>query len=280
MTTRREVLRTIGGAATAAALPGWSAWAGEDRLKKIGVQLYTVRDALKADFDGTLRKVAAIGYQEVEFAGYMGRTPAQVKASLKEAHLSAPSEHVALETLENDWGATVQAAHTVGHEYLVVAWIDAARRASIKDYSRIAEIFNRLGRQANAAGLRFGYHNHAFEMAPMGGQVPYDVLLENTDPGLVCFEMDLYWTVDGGKDPLAYFAKYPGRFPLVHVKDRMANGQMVDVGAGTIDWKTIFAHRKQAGIKHEFVEHDEPADPFTSIAASYTYLRALRFPNG
>ena len=244
------------------------------------MQLYTVRNALKADFDGTLRKVAAIGYQEVEFAGYMGRTPAQVKDSLKQAGLRAPAEHVDLETLEKEWGATVEAAHTVGHEYLVVAWIDAARRGSIEDYKRIAGIFNQLGRQANAAGLRFGYHNHAYEMATLEGQVPYDVLLQNTDPDLVCFEMDLYWTTDGGKDPLAYFAKYPGRFPLVHVKDRTASGQMVDVGQGTIDWGAIFAHRKQAGMKHEFVEHDEPGDPFASITASYDYLRALRFPNG
>jgi sugar phosphate isomerase/epimerase len=280
MALRREVLRTLSAAAAAAAIPGWSSAGRADRLKRIGVQLYTVRSALKADFDGTLRKVAAIGYKEVEFAGYMGRTPEEVRASLKQAGLSAPAEHVDLETLEKDWNATVDAAHTVGHEYLVVAWIDAARRSTIDEYKRIADIFNRLGRQANAAGLRFGYHNHAYEMIALEGQVPYDVLLQNTDPDLVCFEMDLYWTTDGGKDPLAYFAKYPGRFPLVHVKDRTANGQMVDVGQGTIDWTAIFAHRKQAGIKHEFVEHDEPGDPFASIAASYAYLKALRFPNG
>ena len=280
MATRRDVLRALSTAAAAAALPAWPAPSAADRLKRIGMQLYTVRDALKADFDGTLQKVAAIGYKEVEFAGYMGRTPEEVKASLQRAGLSAPAEHVDLEVLEKDWTATVEAAHTVGHEYLVVAWIDAARRGSVDDYKRIADIFNRIGRQANAVGLRFGYHNHAYEMAPLEGQVPYDVLLQHTDPDLVCFEMDLYWTVDGGKDPLAYFAKYPGRFPLVHVKDRTASGQMVDVGAGTIDWTAIFAHRKQAGIKHEFVEHDEPGDPFASITASYAYLRALRFPNG
>lgn len=280
MGSRRDAVRALSSAALAAAIPAWTVPGRADRLKRIGVQLYTVRKALKADFDGTLRKVAAIGYKEVEFAGYMGRTPAQVKASLKEAGLSAPAEHVDLEVLEKDWGATVEAAHTVGHEYLVVAWIDAARRGSIEDYKRIADIFNGLGRQANAAGLRFGYHNHAYEMAALEGQVPYDVLLQHTDPDLVCFEMDLYWTTDGGKDPLAYFAKYPGRFPLVHVKDRTASGQMVDVGQGTIDWSAIFARRKQAGMKHEFVEHDEPGDPFASIAASYGYLKALRFPNG
>lgn len=280
MASRRDVLRALTSAAAAAAIPAWPVSGGVDRLKKLGVQLYTVRDALKADFDGTLQKVAAIGYKEVEFAGYMGRTPAEVKRSLKQAGLSAPAEHIDLEVLEKDWGTTVDAAHTVGHKYLIVAWIDAARRGSIADYKRIAGIFNGLGRKANAAGLRFGYHNHAYEMAPLQGQVPYDVLLQLTDPDLVCFEMDIYWTTDGGKNPLTYFAKYPGRFPLVHVKDRTATGQMVDVGQGTIDWSAIFAHRNQAGIKHEFVEHDEPGDPFTSIAASYDYLRALRFPNG
>lgn len=280
MASRREVLYALGATAAAAALPGWPAARGADRLKKIGVQLYTVRDALKADFDGTLSKISSIGFQEVEFAGYMGRTPAQVKTSLKHARLAAPATHLALAALENDWATTIDAARTIGHEYLVVAWIDAERRTSIDDYKRVAETFNRLGRQATSAGFRFGYHNHAFEMTPMEGQVPYDVLLQNTDPEAVCFEMDLYWTVDGGQDPLAYFARYPGRFPLVHIKDRTANGQMVDVGAGTIDWEAIFAHRKQAGMRHEFVEHDEPADPFGSLAASYTYLRALRFPNG
>jgi sugar phosphate isomerase/epimerase len=277
MATRRDVLRTMATAAAAAALPAWPAPASDGRLKKLGVQLYTVRDALKADFDGTLQKVAAIGYQEVEFAGYMGRSPAQVKASLKGAKLAAPSAHLDLDLLENSWAPAVEAAKTIGLEYLVVAWINEARRTSIEGYKRIADTFNRLGRQANAAGLRFGYHNHAYEMAPMDGQVPYDVLLDNTDPALVCFEMDLYWTVEGGKNPLTYFAKYPGRFPLVHVKDRTAQGKMVEVGGGAIDWAAIFAHRKQAGIQHEFVEHDDPADPFASISASYGYLRALRF---
>jgi sugar phosphate isomerase/epimerase len=279
MASRREVVRALGSAAAAMALPAWRVSEGVDKLGKIGMQLYTVRDQLKADFDGTLRRVAAIGYREVEFAGYMGRTPAQVKASLKRAHLSAPAAHLDIETLEKDWGTTVEAAHTVGHEYLVVAWIDADRRVSLDDYRRVADTFNQLGRQARAAGLQFAYHNHAFEFKPIDGRVPYDILLEETDSEVVSFEMDVYWTVEGGANPLTYFAKFPGRFPLVHVKDRTATGQMVDVGAGVIDWSAIFAKRREAGIRHEFVEHDEPADPFASLAASYTYLRALRFPS-
>jgi len=280
MTTRREIVRAAGAAALAAALGPRSAWAtgsGTDRIRRLGVQLYTVRDALKADFDGTLKKVAAIGYKEVEFAGYMDRTPAQVRASLDAVGLKAPASHLELEALQREWGANVEAARTIGIEYLVVAWIDAAQRKTLDDYRRIADAFNQLGEQARAAGLRFAYHNHDFELAPIGGQRPYDLLLAQTDPAVVEFEMDLYWVTAGGGNPLTYFAQYPGRFPLVHVKDRTASGAMVDVGAGAMDWANIFAHRKEAGIRHYFVEHDEPQDPFASIAASYTYLHDLRF---
>lgn len=279
MTTRREVLRGLGAAAAAAALPAWR-WPAADKLGKLGVQLYTVRDALKADFEGTLARVAAIGYRQVEFAGYMGRTPAQVKASLKKVGLAAPATHLPLETLQADWAATVEAAHTIGIEYLIVAWINADQRKTLDDYRRVADTFNALGEKARAEGLRFAYHNHAFEFAPMDGQVPYDVLVQGTDPRAVWFELDLYWTVEGGANPLACFARWPGRFPLVHVKDRTADGRMVDVGSGAIDWAAIFSGRKEAGIRYEFVEHDEPADPFGSLAASYAYLRALRFPDG
>ncbi len=278
MASRREFVGAAGAAALAlAARPAWALPTSGARLKTLGVQLYTVRDALKADFDDTLRRVAAIGFREVEFAGYMGRTPAQVKASLKAAGLTAPATHLSLEEVEQQWGPTVKAAHGIGIQYLVVPWIDADQRKTLDDYRRVADTFNRLGKQARAEGLRFAYHNHAFEFARMDGQVPYDVLLDNTDPSLVEFEMDLYWTIEGGGNPLAYFARYPGRFPLVHVKDRTAGGQMVDVGAGAINWGAIFAYRKEAGIRHYFVEHDEPKDPFASLAASYDYLHALRF---
>lgn len=275
MTTgRRAFVQAMGAAAL---LPTLRRLRTADRIKKIGVQLYTVRDALKADFEGTLQRVAAIGYKEVEFAGFMGRTPAQVKAALRQNGLKSPASHLSLEDLQQRWGTTVEAAHAIGIEYLVVPWIDADQRTSLDGYKRVAATFNQVGRQIRSAGLRFAYHNHAFEFERMDGQVPYDLLLQETDPDLVEFELDIYWTVTGGGDPLAYFARYPGRFPLVHVKDRTADGQMVDVGAGAIDWGAIFADRKEAGIKHYFVEHDEPKDPFASLAASYDYLHDLRF---
>lgn len=276
MADRRDFVGLIAAAAASAALPRrLMAWNAVDRLDRIGVQLYTVRKALVQDFDGTLARLAAIGFREVEFAGYHGKRPAEVRDALSRHHLDAPASHVALEELETGWDAAAAAATEVGHRWLVVAWIDAARRKTLDDYKRVGEVFTRIGTQARAAGLRFAYHNHAFEFAPLEGRVPYDVLLESTDPAVVEFELDLYWITDGGSDPLAYFARWPGRFPLVHVKDKAADGTMADVGAGRIDWKAILHQRKEAGIRHYFVEHDDPPDPFASVAASYAYLNCL-----
>jgi sugar phosphate isomerase/epimerase len=248
-------------------------------LDRIGVQLYTVRDAVQRDLEGTLARVAAIGYQEVEFAGYAGRTAAQVRDAVRRAGLSAPSAHVPLAALGPGWDRVLNDAHTIGHRYLVIAWLDEKDRSNLDAYRRIADRLNRAGEAASRAGLRFAYHNHAFEFTPMENRLPYDVLLESTDPAHVLLELDLYWITKGGQDPLAYFARWPGRFRLVHVKDSAGppEHRMADVGAGTIEWARIFAQRKQAGIEHFFVEHDDPPDPFASIAASHAYLSDLQF---
>jgi sugar phosphate isomerase/epimerase len=126
--------------------------------------------------------------------------------------------------------------------------------------------------------MQFAYHNHSFEFEPVDGKLPYDMLLAETDPKLVKMEMDLYWTVKGGADPLTYFKRYPGRFPLVHVKGMDKSGNMASVNASnSIDWKKIFAHSEEAGIRHYIVEHDNPTDPFESLKESYGYLEQLRF---
>src|SRR5262249_11901760 len=150
---------------------------------------------------------------------------------------------------------------------------------SLDRYRAVADLFNRVGEQARAAGIRFAYPNPDFEFARLDGYLPYDVLLERCDPRHVAFQMDLYWITKGRQDPLAYFARWPGRFPLVHVKDSagLPAHRMVDAGAGTIRWPVIFGRRKQAGIEHYFVEHDEPADPLASARASYEYLSRLEF---
>ena len=278
MTNRREFLTAMG-AVGATGAGFFSSVRGADgtarRLDRIGVQLYTVRDAMQESVERTLERVAAIGYSEVEFAGYYDRSPQQIRNVLDVNGLSAPAVHVPLETLENDWQETVDFAATIGHRYLVAPWIAPADRTSLDDYRSFAERFNYFGERASAAGFIFGYHNHDFEFEPLDGRIPFDLLVEETDPALVKFEMDLYWIIKAGADPSAYFRNQSGRFPLVHVKDKSVDGSWADVGAGTIDFASLFALSEQAGIRHYIVEHDNPADPFESIAASYRYLRGL-----
>ena len=289
MTTRREFVGAVGAAAlgaggllntpfTSHASP-LTSHVSPDRLDRIGLQLYTVRREMQRDFDATLARVAEIGYKEVEFVGYFGRTPQQAKAVLDRVGLIAPAAHQPFEALEGEWARTLEAAHTIGHQYVLAAWIPEERRRTLDDWRRVADVFNRAGEAAKRAGLTFGFHNHSYEFVRVGDRLPYDVLIEACDPRYVVFEMDLFWIAKGGGDPLAYFARYPGRFPLVHVKDMDSTPQqgMVDVGQGIIGWRRIFAQRAQAGIRHAFVEHDQPRDPFASIRASYDYLSRLEF---
>jgi len=275
---RREFLGTASAIALGAVLPPACRTARGAKIEKIGIQLYTVRDQMKADFEGTLAHIAQIGYKEVEFAGYFDHTPADVKAILDRHGLAAPSTHIGLGEID-DWKKALDTAKAVGHEYVVVPWVPQEKRMTLDGWKNVASVFNRAAQMAKDAGLQFAYHNHDFEFPKMDGQVPYDVLLQSTDPKLVQLEIDLYWITKGGQDPLTYFARWPGRIPLVHVKDGGAAPEykMADVGQGKIDWKRIFAKRDQAGIKHFFVEHDQPPQPFDDIATSYNYLKGLEF---
>ena len=273
---RREFVQGLG-AAAASFQPSAFSFQLSARIARIGVQLYTVRALLEADFEGTLARIAAIGFKEVEFWHYFGRTPVQVRDVLRRNQLSAPATHIGIEPLLGDWAKTLDDAQVMGHRYLVVASTPPERQRTLDDWRRVGDIFNRAGEQARRAGLALGYHNHDYEFVRLEDQLPFDVLLESTDPRYVKIEMDLFWVRKGGQDPVGYFERWPGRFPMVHVKDMTADGRMVDVGAGAIDWRAIFAHRRLAGTEHYFVEHDEPADAMASIAASYRYLNALRF---
>ena len=254
--------------------------ADKRRLSRIGVQLYTVRRELEKDFEGTLRKVAALGYGEVEFAGYFGHRPAEVKTILKRLRLDAPAAHVQLSELRGDLRPSIEAAHVIGHKYLLLAWMAPEERGTLDQYRRLADLCNEAGARLKREGLRFAYHNHDFEFAPLEGKVPYDLLLERTDPDAVKLEMDLYWTVKGGAQPVEYFERHPGRFHLLHVKDMDPTPRrfFADVGRGVIDFKSIFARSGQAGVRHYFVENDEPAgSPFESLRVSFDYLRRLEF---
>jgi sugar phosphate isomerase/epimerase len=276
---RRSFLAVISGSLASAAL-GSRAWGtpAARRLGRIGVQLYTIRDALTADLDGSLARVAAIGYQEVELAGYRSHTVAEFKAALGRHGLMAPSTHIAMERVRDELPKVLDEAHELGHEFVVCPNIPD-EKAGLDGYRKAAEVLNHAGAIAKKSGIQIGYHNHGTELVAIGGVRPYDVMLERTDSALVAMEMDIFWMVQGGGDPLAYFSKYPGRFRMVHVKDMDGSPEkkMVDVGKGVIDWKAIFAKSREAGIEHYFVEHDDPPDPFASIAASYAYLRGLEY---
>jgi sugar phosphate isomerase/epimerase len=274
---RREFLGTVGALLASTGLPATRRSPGLAALVKlgpIGVQLYTVRGELKKEFGGTLSRVAQVGYKEVEFAGYFGHSPEEISSLLKQNGLTAPSAHIGFPVPGPEWEKTIADAVVIGHRYLICPSIDEKYR-TVDGYKQVAELFNRAGERAKNAGIQFGYHNHMYEFIPVGGQIPYDQLIAQTDPGLVVMEMDVFWLRSGGGDPLDYFARFPGRFPMLHIKDMDAAKKMVDVGKGLIDWKTILGHRALAGTKYIFVEHDEPKDPFASIRDSYEYLRAL-----
>ena len=274
---RRRFLGTAAGTTVAALAARRLAWAAGDRsIEKIGMQLYTVRDLMKSDFEGTLAKVAAIGYKEVEFAGLFDHSPKDVRAILDRLGLAGVSSHVPFSALSDPWSKTLDGANVIGQKYVICPWMDEKDRTP-EGVKRLAVTFNRAGAEAKKAGIQFGYHNHDFEFKPLGNKLLYDVLLEETDPSLVKMQMDLCWITEGCQDPLAYFYRYPGRFPLVHVKDMTKDHVMTEVGSGAIDWKRIFAQSEKAGIRHYFVEHDEPKAPLDSLKTSYEYLRKLRF---
>lgn len=290
---RRNFLQTATAGAVASLFASKFSWAaGEHKIDKIGVQLYTVRDLMKDDFDGTIAKVAQIGYKEVEFAGYFGRTGKQVRAVLDKNGLTAPSTHVQYDELDEKFPSVLETSEEIGLRYVICPWIPEDLRKSPDIWKQASEKFNKCGEQCKKAGLQFGYHNHWFEFLPVDGKLPYDQLLKDCDANLVKMEMDLCWITAAGGDPIKYFDEYPGRFPLVHVKDikklpkvSEAGGQnfgdslkeLTSVGSGIIDWKKIFSYSDKAGIKHYIVEHDKPEHPLENIAASYQYLEKLRW---
>jgi sugar phosphate isomerase/epimerase len=242
----------------------------------IGLQLYTVRDLMQKDVKYTLQQVAGVGYREVEFAGLFDKNAKTVAKWLGEDKLTSPSSHIPLDRLKNSLQGVVDECQTLGNGLIVCPWIDESMRKSADDWQKIAADLNKIGEQLSRMGLRFAYHNHDFEFKKLAsGEMGYDILLKECDPKFVKMEMDLYWITKGGQDPLAYFAKWPGRFPLVHVKDMAGSGEITNVGKGTIDWNRIFAKRREAGIEHFYVERDNPTSPIDDIKVSYDYLSRL-----
>lgn len=240
-----------------------------------------MRGLMRTDMPGTLARVAEIGYREVEFAGYFGRSNAEVRDMLAKNGLTSPSTHIGFDQMKVDWDKTFDGALAKGHEFVTVPSPPRGVGATLDGWKRVADDFNRAGERARGRGLGFAYHNHYTEYAPIDGQVPYDLLVASTDPRFVSFQMDVFWTARGGGDPKAYIRRYPERFVMLHIKDSSGapTHDQVDLGAGTIDFAGIL--REDADlkhvVKHVFVEHDEPQDPMLFSKKAYDYLHAMEY---
>lgn len=262
----------VGAAALSVAGLGSAAFAGlgGKPFKKIGVQLYTVRDALAADPAGTLKKVRAIGFDEVETAGMAGKTAKEFRALLDGAGLTCASGHVGYA----DWFQRPEAAlddmAALGAKYAVLAWLEPDQR---KNWVDLGKKMNHWGELCKARGMTMAYHNHDFEFQNTPEGLPMHLLLEHTDPALVTFELDCYWASVVNHDPVHVLHEHGDRIRLLHVKDKAADGKMTPVGQGTIPWAKVFDAGKTAGVTNIFVEHDNPTDPFASITTSINYLK-------
>jgi len=266
---------------------------GKTPGKVIGLQLYTLRNQLPKDLEGTLKKVAEIGYKNVEGYDYKNRlilskTPVEFRKIVEDLGMKLPSMHVVTElttsesrvSIMDQWKTTVEDMASIDVKYVVYAIIAEAERKTLDDYKKWAERFNQFGEICKQAGSQYIYHNHDFEFKSFDGQMGYDILLKNTDPDLVKFEIDLYWITKAGQDPVAYIEKNPGRFELYHIKD-MENSPsktFTEVGQGTVNFERVFKVREIAGMKLFFVEQDlTKIDRFESIKMSFDYLNNADF---
>lgn len=288
------------------------------KLSKTGIQLFSLPKLLEEDFAGTIQVLAQMGYKELELfgpypfsapsahqrweavtpalgfkgSGYFGKDIREVKKILDDNGLTAPSAHTDLDTLINGMGRLAEAAHILGHQYVTLPAIPDEKRQTIEDYHRIAETFNQIGENAKKLGIRFAYHNHGYGIQPVDDIVPLEIIFEETDPGLVFFEMDIFWTSAGGADPLDYLEKYSGRYHLMHLKDMKEKKQFSGDGGDATQWIALFPYMSSAGdgvlevksivekalatgVRHFFVEQDMVADPETALKRSIDFLQKL-----
>jgi sugar phosphate isomerase/epimerase len=238
----------------------------------IGLQLHTVRNLARQDLPATLAAIAELGYDKVEFAGYFDHPPASIPSLLAEAGLTAPSAHVSPDALLQYPQTTLDGAAAAGHKYVVLAWWEQPLDTP-PACRELADLLNRCGQLARERGLSLAYHNHDFEFATSCDWVPYDLLFEESEPGLVSFELDLYWAARAQHDPLALISANPDRFSLLHAKDIDTSGAETDVGSGQIDFARIIAELPDSAVEYIFVERDEPVDPMASAGKGLTSLK-------
>jgi len=301
--TRRNMLAAVAGAAalTACGKAGVEPKTGGvaatgNKISKVGLQTYTLREALGQDFLGTLKMIKDVGYDYVELneRNYAERTPQQLKDALDEAGLPSPASHMGIDTIRNDLAGGIAAAKTLGMEYAFVPYIGEDER-TLEDWRAHARTLDSAGKIMRDEGVKLGYHNHQFEFDDLGGgTTAMQVLMDNTDPENVCFELDLYWTVLAKLDPTYVIAQYPGRFRACHIKDMkgdaagaaasgasyedLTRDYMVDVGQGDIDFAPTFAMNDVSGMEYFIAEHDFPRKPYrNAIETSLNAIRAMRF---
>jgi len=317
MLNRRQFIGTGAIASLGSFFPGCATQSGTlippDR---IGIQLFTIPKLLETDFPGTMKLIADKGYKEVEFfgpypfsvpeaqerwksvtpalgfsgSGYFGLKVEEVKKILTDNGLTTPSMHTDIATLRNNIEQLAEAAHALGQTYAIIP--SAPTRATLDEYKKDADEYNEIGSKAQKLGLRFGYHNHGNGLKSMNGEVPFDLTLKRTDPNLVFFEMDIFWTTAGGADPVAYLDNNPGRFRLMHVKDMSKDVRfpgdggdsqqwmslfpyLTDPGSGVLDLKKILSHAKKSGIEHFLLEYDLTKNPDQTLENSYKFLSTL-----
>lgn len=283
---RRTFLSTIGLAAAAAQLgcaPTLAnASVGRRRLQRVGIQLYSLRADARRDLERTLADIAAIGYKDVELLGSMNNfamPAARLREVLDRNGLRAPSTHVSGGVVD-DLERNLDEAQTLGHQYLVVASLPIQGQRTLDDYRRWADRLNDAGRRARTRGVWIGFHNHANDMTVIDGVVPYDLLIERTDPSLVRHQLDTGNTAMGGKDPAEYMRRYGSRFWLFHIKDvpRLGATSDTELGKGMIDFRQLMASISDIDQKHLFVEQETyPGAPIDSLRRDYAYISTLEF---
>lgn len=279
MGTRRDFLKSItlvSGALAASKTIAGNIPASDNKMKT-GLQLYTLRDDVKTDLPGTLAAVSKIGYNSLEPYGFDGTfftiSPKEFRKMCNDLGMDITSTHTGI-TASNA-SLYAEKAAEAGLEYLVLPSFNGRPEKTLDDFKKVAHEMNQIGEITKKSGIKFGYHNHNFEFKLRDGQVPYDTLITETDPNLVSFEMDIFWVVKGGQDPLHYFKQYPGRFETWHIKDMGMDGQSCIVGNGRIKFQDLMKHSKEAGLKRFFVEQEQYSEgtPIYCVEQSFNYIQ-------
>jgi sugar phosphate isomerase/epimerase len=296
MLSRRSFLVSAGAGVAAGSMAS-SVFANHHNKIPLGIQLWTVKEEAEKDLEGTLRKLYALGFREIEFAGYYGKTAAEIGALLKNIGLTAVSTHAGAADIAKKGDEIIRDAKTLGLKFVICSspmvspekdklpWEERMNAVDLADWKANAELFNKFGKQVADAGMTFGYHNHSAEFKKLDGKTSFDHLFGMTDPKLVKIELDVGWVVVAQADPLAILNQYKGRVVALHVKDvakRGADGKdpsSVAVGEGVIDWKKVIGAAHANGVNHYFYEQEAP---FTrpileSAKMSADYLGKLAF---